>query len=292
MVNPPFRAPLTFLDLPLAGDFGQGDIAVVGLPFDCGNDATRFGARLGPNAVRQASILTGALLEDAEPNPLHQRRVVDAGNVDLPLSDIHGAFAAIEKALDAILDAGATPLTLGGDGAVSLPVMRAVARRHPSGVVQSVERRALDPDVAGSSPAPRAGPERTSTRSRIAPRAASSAAAVRCSCTVRSITSGARPHERVLDRPPRQCFQPPAQPWTGCSHRAQMNWDFAMSASSMSTGRPGRVLPDLRPSPLQGCERSVPCGRGGTGRRAVLKPRWALVPMRVRAPPPAPPLPS
>jgi len=126
-----FRPPLTFLDLPLSTVFGRGDIAVVGLPFDCGNDATRFGARLGPNAVRQASILTAALLEDADPHPMAARRVVDAGNVDLPLSDIHGAFAAIERALDAVLDAGATPLTLGGDGAVSLPVLRALGRRHP-----------------------------------------------------------------------------------------------------------------------------------------------------------------
>lgn len=131
MSTAPFRPPLTFLDLPLSTVFGRGDVAVVGLPFDCGNDPTRFGPRLGPKAVRQASILTGALLEDAEPNPLHRRRVVDAGNVDLPLSDIHGAFAAIEQAVAVVFEAGATPLTLGGDGAVSLPVMRAVGARHP-----------------------------------------------------------------------------------------------------------------------------------------------------------------
>jgi len=125
-----FRAPLSFLDLPLSTSFGPGDIAVVGLPFDCGNSPDRFGARLGPNAVRAASGLIATLLADADPSPLGRRRIVDAGNVALPEGGIHAVFAAIERAVSAVLDAGATPLTLGGDGAVSLPVLRAMKRRH------------------------------------------------------------------------------------------------------------------------------------------------------------------
>ena len=131
MIKSPFKPPLTFLNLPLSTEFSSGDIAVVGLPFDCGNSRTRFGCRLGPNAVRQASILTADLLTDAEPSPLDSRRIVDAGDIDLPLDDIHAAFDAIERGIREIVEAGATPLTLGGDGSVSLPVLRAMHQRYP-----------------------------------------------------------------------------------------------------------------------------------------------------------------
>ena len=90
----------------------------------------RFGSRLGPNAVRHASTLTGKLLRDAVPSPLESKKVIDAGNVELSLEDIGSAFGAIESAVKSILAGGCKPLTVGGDGAVSLPVMRALRATH------------------------------------------------------------------------------------------------------------------------------------------------------------------
>jgi agmatinase len=115
-------------ELPLSQDFGRARAAVLGIPFDCGLSATRFGSRLGPNAIRQASVLTGALMKDANVDPLD--RVVDAGNVRLSAGDIHDAYAVIERAMNRVLEAGCIPLALGGDGAVSLPQMRAIHRVH------------------------------------------------------------------------------------------------------------------------------------------------------------------
>lgn len=125
-----FRDPLTFLQLPRSTDFGDADVVIMGVPFDCGRDMTRFGARMGPNAVRHASTLTRVLLKDAEPFPLDQIRVIDAGNVDLPTDDILGAFAQIEAAMTEVLASGCIPVTVGGDGAVSLPQMRALHKAH------------------------------------------------------------------------------------------------------------------------------------------------------------------
>lgn len=131
-----FVDPLTFLGLPRSTDFDRADVAIIGVPFDCGRDTTRFGARLGPNAVRHASTLTRVLLKDADPFPLDQIDVIDAGNVDLPADDILGAFAQIEAAMTTVLDKGCIPLTVGGDGAVSLPQMRALrAATGPVAVV-------------------------------------------------------------------------------------------------------------------------------------------------------------
>ncbi len=127
-MNNLFVSPLSFLSLPLSQDFDVADVAIMGIPFDCGRDPTRFGARLGPNAVRHASVLTAELMLDAKPSPLDLLRVVDAGNVVLSLEDIEQAFYQIEQATLQVLDADCIPLTVGGDGAVSLPQMRALNR--------------------------------------------------------------------------------------------------------------------------------------------------------------------
>ncbi len=123
-----FAAPSTMFALPFSQDFARARAAVLGLPFDCGLSSTRFGSRLGPNAIRHASILTGELMQDADIDALD--RVVDGGNVVIASGDIHAAFDAIERAMAVVLDAGCVPLTLGGDGSVSLPQMRAVHKAH------------------------------------------------------------------------------------------------------------------------------------------------------------------
>jgi agmatinase len=124
-----FESPLTFLNLPLSTDFAAADVAILGIPFDCARDLIRFGSRQGPNAVRHASVLTGKLIKDASPSPLERLNVVDAGNVNLSQEDINQAFAQIEKAMTAIVQQDCIPLTIGGDGAVSLPQMRALHKR-------------------------------------------------------------------------------------------------------------------------------------------------------------------
>ena len=71
MIDKLFSSPLTFLSLPLSQNFTDADVAILGIPFDCGRHPGRFGSRLGPNAVRHASVLTANLMDDAKPSPLH-----------------------------------------------------------------------------------------------------------------------------------------------------------------------------------------------------------------------------
>ncbi len=125
-----FVSPLTFLSLPLSDNFSDADVAILGVPYDCARNMIRHGSRLGPNAVRHASILTGKLLGDADPSPFDTLKVVDAGNVDLSLEDIGQAFDQIEKAMVRILASDCIPVSVGGDGAVSLPQMRALNKHH------------------------------------------------------------------------------------------------------------------------------------------------------------------
>ena len=60
------------------------------------------------------------------------RNLVDGGDVTLPAGDAAAASEAIAHAVSELLDRGASVVALGGDHAVTLPIVRAHARRFPS----------------------------------------------------------------------------------------------------------------------------------------------------------------
>ncbi len=106
--------------------------AVLGLPFDCGTNAQRIGARHGPTAIRQQSLaLDRRLFGYSERDPLTELGLVDCGDAVVTSGRIEPSFGAMERATAHILDAGAVPLAIGGDGAVTLPQLRAMETRYP-----------------------------------------------------------------------------------------------------------------------------------------------------------------
>lgn len=140
MHEPLFHPPETFMGLP-PGPPGPGcRAAILGLPFDCGTHPFHVGARQGPTEVRRQSRLIRRFHPSlADRDVLASMRAVDCGNVVLTPGRVEDAFARIEAACASVLDAGAVPLGIGGDGAVSLPLMRAAARRHPGLVALHVD---------------------------------------------------------------------------------------------------------------------------------------------------------
>ena len=64
---------------------------------------------------------------------------VDCGDVRLVPGRIDDALPRIEAAAGAVLDAGAVPIGIGGDGSVSLALMRAAGRRHPGLVALHID---------------------------------------------------------------------------------------------------------------------------------------------------------
>lgn len=135
--DPQVYAPAaTFMGAPSGYDLGRAKAAILGVPFDCGIHPVRVGSRLGPAAIREQS----ALVRPYQPplwnfNPLERLGVVDAGNVNLVPSRIEHSYARIEEAVWRIVDKGAVPITMGGDGAVTLPQLRALHRKYPDLVV-------------------------------------------------------------------------------------------------------------------------------------------------------------
>lgn len=70
---------------------------------------------------------------------LNDLDVVDLGDVRVTSSEVLSSFQVIESALDEVLLAGGVPVTMGGDGSVTLPQLRAVHRHHPNLVVLHID---------------------------------------------------------------------------------------------------------------------------------------------------------
>lgn len=125
----------SFMRTPVVGDPSEVDIALIGVPFDCGV-TNRTGARHGPREIRNMSSLTRRLHHVTRVDPYALCRIGDVG--DVPFA--HGFH--LEASLDDIAAfyrrvhaAGARPLTAGGDHSITLPILRAIAAERPLALV-------------------------------------------------------------------------------------------------------------------------------------------------------------
>src|SRR5262249_49824780 len=134
--SPRFAHPATFMRLPHVEDPRGLDVAIVGVPFD-GGTSYRPGSRLGPRAIRDQSSLIRPYNYFQKVAPFDRLNVADAGDVDAPPVSIEKAYDAIETRIADIAAAGARPIVVGGDHSISLPVLRALAKKHgPLALVQ------------------------------------------------------------------------------------------------------------------------------------------------------------
>ncbi len=124
---------MTFLRQPMVKDITdiQADVVVLGLPFDLATSG-RPGARLGPDAIRRASVHLA--WEDTK-YPWHfslfdHLKLADAGDFTYPVGDPEYFCAQLELAAEQILRQGKTLLGLGGDHFVTLPLLRAHAKQY------------------------------------------------------------------------------------------------------------------------------------------------------------------
>lgn len=130
----------TFLAVPQVQRAEAGQIAIIGLPFDCGTHPTRIGSRQGPAAFRAMSSEVRPFYPPlADSDPRSGTGVVDLGDVDVIPSQIGPALDKLEAAVTDILDAGATPLGVGGDGVTTLPVLRALSRYYPGLILVHID---------------------------------------------------------------------------------------------------------------------------------------------------------
>ena len=106
------------------------DLAVLGVPYD-GLVTFRPGARFGPGAIRQSSVLCRNYSQRMEVAVYERLRSVDAGDVAVNAFDFQETFRLIESRVGELQDRGAAVVALGGDHSILLPILRATSRRHP-----------------------------------------------------------------------------------------------------------------------------------------------------------------
>ncbi len=135
--EPTFSGALSFMRRRFTRDLAGVDAVVWGVPFDCAT-SNRPGARFGPQAIRRASaIFDGDPQYPSGRDPFAALAVVDYGDAFIDHGRTDAVPAAIEAEAAAIIADGARLFTLGGDHFVTLPLLRAHARRHgPLALVQ------------------------------------------------------------------------------------------------------------------------------------------------------------
>ena len=126
---PRFAGPSTFARLPRRDEVERCDVAVLGVPFD-GGTTFRPGARFGPIAVRQATRLLRGYHPGLEVEPFADQQVADAGDIACNPFDIMQSIGQIEAGAEEVLSGSEHLLTIGGDHTISLPLLRAMKRRH------------------------------------------------------------------------------------------------------------------------------------------------------------------
>src|SRR5437016_5134992 len=92
---PRFAGLRTFARLPTLEQAKHADVAILGAPFD-GGTTFRAGARYGPSAIREASLLLRPYNDALELSPFAEQQVVDAGDASPNPVDIHEAHRAID----------------------------------------------------------------------------------------------------------------------------------------------------------------------------------------------------
>src|SRR5580693_4001868 len=107
----------------MAGDAQDSETMIRGM--------YRPDARFGPQAIRATDYLPH---DASRPHlalgvdPLAELRVADAGDVLMPPGETEESLRRLEAAVQAVAEAGAIPVILGGDHTVTLPDATGVAR--------------------------------------------------------------------------------------------------------------------------------------------------------------------
>lgn len=127
---PRFCGVPTFMRLPQPTSLDGLDVAVIGLPGDSGSPF-RTGARFGPQAIRAMSIM----LRPINPyrggiNVFERLRCGDVGDAAVVPGYQEETLERLQASVDALVAKSIRPVCLGGDHSVSLPALRAVAKRH------------------------------------------------------------------------------------------------------------------------------------------------------------------
>jgi len=110
------------------------DVGLVGVPFDLGLNY-RTGARDGPAGVRSASRIIRRVHPVSGIKPFEICNVADLGDAPVNPMNKDLSIAQIQEFFEELNAKNITPIAIGGDHTVPLPVVRAIAQERPIGIL-------------------------------------------------------------------------------------------------------------------------------------------------------------
>ena len=124
-----YGGALSFLRRKYTRDLDGVDVAVTGIPFDLAT-TNRPGTRFGPAGIRAASAqLSWGAVWPWGFDPTERLAIIDYGDCAFDFGRPEGIPATIEAHADAIIARDVSLLSLGGDHFLTLPLLRAHAKR-------------------------------------------------------------------------------------------------------------------------------------------------------------------
>ncbi|HZS90048.1 MAG TPA: agmatinase family protein [Chloroflexota bacterium] len=148
-----------FMGAPFLEDMrnlGGQDVAIVGVPLDCGT-TFRSGTRWGPQAIRRISALQSGYNPSLGVDLVESLTMVDVGDVSVIPANIEKSFDQIDRAVSYIHERAIFPVVLGGDHSIGYPDIRGLAP-HAAGNIgiihfdrhADISERNLDERMHGS----------------------------------------------------------------------------------------------------------------------------------------------
>ncbi len=124
-----YAGVLSFMRREYTKNLKGVDVVVSGIPLDIAT-TFRSGARMGPAAVRAASVQMNEPIHPWGFGSCDRLSVIDYGDCWLDSHNPHTVFSSIYEHAKTILQSNAKMLTLGGDHYITYPLLKAHAEKY------------------------------------------------------------------------------------------------------------------------------------------------------------------
>src|SRR5450830_252397 len=132
---PRFAGIATMMRLPHLQSAKGLDAAFIGVPLDIGT-SLRAGTRFGPREIRAESVMIRPYNMATGAAPFDTLQVADLGDVAINTFNLLDSVRIIEEPYTRLNEYPVIPLTLGGDHTITLPILRALTKKHgPVGLI-------------------------------------------------------------------------------------------------------------------------------------------------------------
>jgi guanidinopropionase len=131
---PRFSDVATFMRLPRVTTLEHVDVGLFGVPLDLGS-GFRMGSREGPAAVREASRTARVENPTSGVRPFDLVNAADVGDAPVHPMKLDASVESIQRFVENLHEHDVWPLAIGGDHTITLPILRALGKARPLGLL-------------------------------------------------------------------------------------------------------------------------------------------------------------